>query len=78
MKQKHVPTLDELPDSLTAVDIAAHLRVSTRRVYEHFKLSPDHGGIPNFRFGKTILVDKPDFVKWKESRKREQAKRFAR
>lgn len=73
---KHVPTMEELPDRLTAKDIAAHLRVSTRRVYEHFKLSPVLGGIPNFNFGKTIFVDKSDFIDWKEAQKQKNSQRF--
>ncbi|QYR20834.1 helix-turn-helix domain-containing protein [Paenibacillus sp. sptzw28] len=61
--------LDDLPEILTAQHIADYLGVSRRRVYEHFQLKAEAGGIPNFSFGNSKRVDKADFIRWKESQK---------
>lgn len=62
--------LDDLPHILTAQDIADHLRIGRKRVYELMHISPKHGGIPSFSIGKSVRVEKRDFVKWVEMRKR--------
>jgi len=62
--------LDNLPHILTAQDIASHLRIGRKRVYELMQTSPKHGGIPSFSVGKSVRVEKRDFVKWIETRKR--------
>lgn len=56
--------LDELPEIITAQHIADYLKISRRRVYELFKLHPDHGGIRNFDIGFSKRVRKEDLVKW--------------
>ena len=62
--------MDDLPEILTAKLIATYLGVSRRRVYELFQLNPKHGGIPNFEIGASKRVDKQDFIKWIEDRKK--------
>lgn len=57
-------TLDQLPEILTAQHIADYLKISRRRVYELFKIHPDHGGISNFDIGFSKRVRKKDLVKW--------------
>lgn len=52
---------DELPEILTALDIATYLGISRRRVYELFQLKPEFGGIPNFEIGLSKRVEKKDF-----------------
>lgn len=64
----------DLPDILTAQDIAEYLVISRRRVYELFQLHPDHGGIPNFDIGFSKRVQKEDFIKWIGRRKEEKVK----
>lgn len=61
-------TFDELQDILTAQDIADHQRISRRRVYELFDLSPEHGGIPNYCIGISRRVLKRDYLKWIDAR----------
>lgn len=56
--------LDELPEIITAQHIADYLRISRRRVYELFKIHPDHGGILNFDIGFSKRVKKEDLIKW--------------
>ncbi|MCY9737939.1 helix-turn-helix domain-containing protein [Paenibacillus alvei] len=54
----------DLPDILTASDIAKYLKLSRRRVYELFDLSPEMGGIPNFNIGLSRRVRKEDLMEW--------------
>lgn len=61
---------DELPDVLTAQHISTFLGISRRRVYELLKLSPGYGGIPNFSIGISKRVEKDDFKKWIDERKK--------
>lgn len=75
---KRVPTLEELPDTLTAQHIADHLQVSRRRVYEHFQMSPEVGGIPNYEFGISKRVDKSDFIEWKAAQKQKHLQQLAK
>lgn len=55
-----------LPDILTAADVAKYLRLSRRRVYELFDLTPKLGGIPNFNIGLSRRVRREDFLAWIE------------
>lgn len=62
--------MDDFPNVLTAQNIADYLRIGRKRVYELMQISPKHGGIPSFSIGKSVRVEKRDFVKWIETRKR--------
>lgn len=64
---------DQLPDILTAQNIADYLGISRRRVYELFQMKPEHGGIPNFDIGFSKRVRKEDFLRWIESKVQEKS-----
>ena len=64
---------DQLPDILTAQNIADYLGISRRRVYELFQMTPEHGGIPNFDIGMSKRVRKEDFLRWIERRVQEKS-----
>ena len=66
---KEFTTWESLPDTITAQHIAAYLRISRRRVYELLQKHLDHGGIPHFKIGTSIRVDKSDFKEWIEKKK---------
>lgn len=72
-KGKKNKTLDELPETLTAQDIADYLKISRRRVYELFQVHVDHGGIPNFEVGISKRVLKEDLVKWIISKRKSKS-----
>lgn len=65
---------DDLPEILTAQDIANYLRISRGSVYELLKLKPEHGGITNIAIGLSKRVEKKDFIKWIEDRKQEKTR----
>jgi len=65
------PTMAELPEILTAQNIADYLSITRKTVYELFKRNPDHGGLPCFNIGTSKRVDKDDFCKWLDQRKQE-------
>lgn len=69
MSKRRVFTWDQLPEILTAQDIADIMVLSRKRVYELMQLHPDHGGIPNYFVGSSRRVDKPDLLSWKEKLK---------
>ncbi|MEW4309461.1 helix-turn-helix domain-containing protein [Rossellomorea marisflavi] len=69
--KKHT-TWESLPDTLTAQHISEFLGISRRRVYELFQMNEKDGGIPNFKIGATIRVDKADFKHWITLKKEEQ------
>jgi excisionase family DNA binding protein len=69
--------LSDLPEILTAREIADYLTISRRRVYELFQLHPEQGGIPNFDIGFSKRVQKEDFVKWIHERKVEKQKNIS-
>ena len=69
--------MNELPDILTAQNIADYLGISRRRVYELFQLKPRAGGIPNFDIGLSKRAEKKDFLAWIEARKGEKADSLA-
>lgn len=69
--------ISELPEIITAQNIATYLGISRRRVYELFQTTPKHGGIPNFDIGASKRVEKKDFVAWIEARKGEKAERVS-
>ncbi|MNW52405.1 Helix-turn-helix domain protein [compost metagenome] len=73
-KKKH---WDDLPDSLTAQDIADFFGLTRRTVYDIFDLSPSHGGIPNYSIGTSRRADKEDVRTWKDNLKQKQFKNFA-
>lgn len=64
-------TLNELPEILSAQNIADYLSISRARVYELFQIKNSSGGIPNFSIGATRRVVKIDFIKWIEKLKAE-------
>ena len=49
---------DELPDILTAQQIATYLGISRKKVYELFQLKDEAGGIPCFSIGASKRVMK--------------------
>lgn len=61
--------IDELPEIITAQNIADILKISRRRVYELFQITPKVGGIPNFEIGNSKRVVKDDLLLWIELRK---------
>ncbi len=63
------PTLAELPEILTAQNIADYLQIHRKTVYELFNKLPEYGGIPCFNIGISKRADKGDFCKWLEQRK---------
>ncbi len=66
MSKTRIYSWDQLPDVLTAQDIADIFVLSRKRVYELMQIHPDHGGIPNYLVGSSKRVDKPDLLCWKE------------
>lgn len=60
--------IENMPDILTAQNIADYLGISRRRVYELFQMKPEHGGIPNFDIGFSKRVRKQDFIEWIDQR----------
>ncbi|BCB02128.1 helix-turn-helix domain-containing protein [Bacillus sp. KH172YL63] len=71
--ETHIPW-ELLPDTLTAQHICKILGISKRRVYELFEVHIEHGGIPTFRIGASIKVDKTEFKQWHEGRKESNSK----
>lgn len=69
--------ITELPEILTAKDIASYLGISRRRVYELFQLHPDDGGIINFDIGFSKRVHKDDFMVWIQNKKAEKKSRIS-
>lgn len=65
--------LDEMPEILTAQNIADYLGISRKRVYELFQIKPEHGGIPNFDIGYSRRVRKKDFVAWIDKKVHEKS-----
>ncbi|AXF39526.1 helix-turn-helix domain-containing protein [Paenibacillus larvae] len=65
--------LEEMPEILTAQQIANYLSISRRRVYELFQTKPECGGIPNFEVGKSKRVYKYDFTQWIENKIKEKS-----
>lgn len=57
-------SLDDLPDILLAGDIAKFMKVSKQTVYEWFRRSPEHGGIPTLKNSRSRRCPKDVFVKW--------------
>ena len=67
---------EELPEILTAQDIANYLRISRGSVYDLMKLNLEQGGILSFSIGLTKRVEKKDFFDWIEVRKQEKAQKY--
>lgn len=63
-------TLESLPEILTAQDIADYLKISRGSVYELFKAKPECGGIPNIAIGISKRVEKADFIRWMQNKKK--------
>lgn len=70
----------ELPEQVTAQQIANYFHISRSKVYELMEINPHCGGIPSYRVGtgskSTRLVDKDDLLMWKESQKAKQNKKW--
>jgi hypothetical protein len=62
-------TTEDLSEILTAEDISLYLRINVRRVYDNLNLSPDEGGIPNFKMGKQKRIHRLDFLEWMNSQR---------
>lgn len=81
MSKRLVPSVDELPEVLTAQNIADHLQVGRSTVYALFQMSPKVGGIPNYEigYGRKVSkrVDKIDFIRWKEAQKLRKIDQYA-
>lgn len=65
-------TLDDMPQALTAQNIADYLILSRNRVYELYDTPVELGGIPNMRIGNSRRTLKKDFIEWIEYKKKEQ------
>lgn len=61
--------MSDLPNILTAKDIARYLRLAPNTVYGLMDVKPEHGGIPCFSVGKSRRVERADFEKWLRSKK---------
>lgn len=61
--------IDELSDVLKAKDIQNFLGISRGKAYELMRISPDVGGIPSIRIGKSVRVLKVDLLNWLNSRR---------
>lgn len=57
-------SLEDMPDLITADDIANYLGIHRDTVYHLLKLKPDYGGIKNFKVGALYRIFKVDFIKW--------------
>ncbi|WP_405113712.1 helix-turn-helix domain-containing protein [Paenibacillus sp. FSL K6-1217] len=64
--------LEELPQTLTAQNIADYLILARNTVYELYDTPVELGGIPNMRIGNSRRTLKKDFIEWIEFKKREQ------
>jgi excisionase family DNA binding protein len=62
--------LDELPDILTAGELATFLSISKRKAYELMDISEDVGGIPCLQFGRNKRVEKADLQSWLNNNKK--------
>lgn len=60
---------EDLPDILTAQHIANLFSISRNTVYELFRISPEHGGIPCISIGSTKRAEKADVMEWKNKMK---------
>ena len=69
--------IEDMPDILTAQNIADYLGISRRRVYELFQIPVEMGGIANFDIGFSKRVHKEDFIRWIEERKKEKSQRLS-
>jgi hypothetical protein len=57
-------TLEELPEVLTAQQIADYLGLARLTIYEQYNIPVDRGGIPNFSIGKSRRTFKSDFIQY--------------
>ncbi|WFR60832.1 helix-turn-helix domain-containing protein [Paenibacillus amylolyticus] len=65
MAEKTIYKWEDMPDVMTAQDIANVLKISRKTVYEFFALKTEHGGIPNYPIGSSKRADKVDVIEWK-------------
>lgn len=72
---RNIPSWDELPDILTAQNIADYLHISRRRIYELFQINETSGGIPNLDIGASKRVKKETFKRWLAAREQEKAEK---
>lgn len=59
-----MPRIDDLPDVLTAADVAKLLGFGRGKSYELMRISVEAGGIPSVRIGKNVRVLKSDLIEW--------------
>jgi excisionase family DNA binding protein len=69
--------IEDLPEIMTAQDIASYLSISRRKVYELFQITVSAGGIKNFDIGFSKRVEKQDLINWVEARKLEKERQSA-
>ncbi|MGP3787190.1 DNA-binding protein [Chryseobacterium mucoviscidosis] len=69
MTEKNIYKWEDMPDVMTAQDIANVLGISRKTVYELFTLKTEHGGIPNYPIGVSKRADKVDVIAWKNKLK---------
>ncbi|MGD6964504.1 helix-turn-helix domain-containing protein [Fictibacillus phosphorivorans] len=73
MENKNKPSLEELPQILSAQDISDYLHISRNTVYELFKKPPANGGIPVISIGITKRVRKENFITWVKQQEKKMA-----
>lgn len=54
----------DLPNNLRAKEIHLFTNIKLRTVYDLMNKSPEHGGIPSFRVGKSIFSNREEFLLW--------------
>lgn len=72
-RRKH-GQLADMPDVLTAQEIATYLRISKQTVYDIMRKPVELGGLPSFGGGdsrRSIRCLKTDFMEWLESQRAE-------
>jgi excisionase family DNA binding protein len=62
--------IDDLPEIITAQQIADYLQISRKTVYELLQINPEYGGIKNISIGASKRVEKVDFIDWLQLKKR--------
>ena len=72
-----ITKMEDLPDTLTAQNIADFEQISRTTVYALFDKYPEYGGIPNYGIGFSRRVDLEDFIVWKKERKQARLNEIA-
>lgn len=75
---KKILTLEEMPPTLTAQQIADYLGIARGTIYELFDKPVELGGIPNYQIGNSRRTDKTDFIEFISKRKKEHKEEMDR